>query len=265
MSESMVELFFHKTPPQVSKTDEQLAACKRASAEIGGALVHFLGTKKHYDDPILIQIAFQAYLTYRLRWIACAWIIGGDENHNRFIDAIYHSVHEKAEVQAIAGRWRALTRAHVPSTSLDDSQLAFQIATKIISGLGDILLTTGCTAPKADITSALTSKFAEKLASLVSLAMRVNKIVGEEVTSGDFDVLAVPPATAFDMSTMEDSYDDGRSAKAKGKNMSRVLCATDLGLRKKTRVGMTGDKQWETKILLKPKVALESVVEIMDE
>ncbi|KAN0081721.1 hypothetical protein V8E55_009345 [Tylopilus felleus] len=265
MAESMVELFFHETTPQVSKTDEQLAACKRASAAIGGVVVHFLGTKKHRDDPILIQIAFQAYLTYRLRWIACSWIIGGDENHNRFIDAIYQSVHEK-EAQAIAGRWRALTRAHVPSTPLDDSQLAFQIATKvIISGLADILLTTGCTAPKSDITSALTSKFAEKLSFLVSLAMRVNKIVGEDVTSGDFEVLAVPPATAFDVTAMEDSYDDGRSSKAKGNNIPKVLCATDLGLRKKTRMGMTGEKQWETKVLLKPKVALESVIEIMDE
>lgn len=97
MAESMVELFFHETTTRVSKTDEQLAACKRASGAIGGVIIHFLGTKKHKDDPILIQIAFQAYLTYHLRWITCAWIIGGDENHNRFIDSIYQSVHEKGE------------------------------------------------------------------------------------------------------------------------------------------------------------------------
>ncbi|KAH0828892.1 hypothetical protein J3R83DRAFT_2291 [Lanmaoa asiatica] len=264
MAETMVELFFHETTPQVSKTDEQLAACTRASTAIGGVIVHFLGTKKHRDDPILIQIAFQAYLTYHLRWIARAWIIGGDENHNQFIDAVYQSVHEK-EAQAISGRWRALTRAHVPSTPFDDSQIAFQIATKMISGLGDILLTAGCTTPKSDIASAFSSKFAEKLSFLVSLSMRVNKIVGEDVTSGDFEVMAVPPGTAFDVTTMEDSYDDGGSVKARGNNMPKVLCATDLGLRKKTRVGMTGEKQWETKVLLKPKVALESVIEIMDE
>ena len=119
MAESMVELFFHETTPQVSKTDEQLAACKRASAAIGGVVVHFLGTKKHGDDPILIQIAFQAYLTYRLRWIACAWIIGGDENHNEFIDAIYQSVHEK-------GEW-----------SLLKNKLPDEILTHMIRGTGD--------------------------------------------------------------------------------------------------------------------------------
>lgn len=135
----------------------------------------------------------------------------------------------------------------------------------MISGFGDILLTAGCTAPKSDISLALSSKFTEKLSFLVSLAMRVNKIVGEDVTSGDFEVLAIPPGTAFDVTTMEDSYDDGGSAKGREDNVSKVLCATDLGLRKKTRMGMTGEKQWETKVLLKPKVALESVIEIMDE
>lgn len=97
MAESMVEQFFIEVASQASKADEQLAACRRASAAIGDAIVHFLGTKKHKDDPILIQIAFQACLTYHLRWIACAWIIGGDEDHNRFINAIYQSVHEKGQ------------------------------------------------------------------------------------------------------------------------------------------------------------------------
>ena len=112
MAESMVELFLHETTTQVSKTDEQLAACKRASGAIGGVIVHFLGTKKHKDDPILIQIAFQAYLTYHLRWIACAWIIGGDEGHNRFIDAIYQSVHEKGE-QSLETGYRMETLMHI--------------------------------------------------------------------------------------------------------------------------------------------------------
>lgn len=103
MAESMVELFFLGATSLSSKAEQQ-AACKRASVAVGGAIVHFLGTKKHTDDPILIQIAFQAYLTYHLRWIACAWIIGGDENHNRFIDAIYQSVHEKGQYHLLEKR-----------------------------------------------------------------------------------------------------------------------------------------------------------------
>jgi len=94
--------------------------------------------------------------------------------------------------------------------------------------------------------------------------MRVNKIIGEDVTSGDLEILAVPPGTAFDPSSMEDVYNEGALTRSGG---TRVLCTTDLGLRKKVRVGTTGEreKQWAVIILLKPKVALESVVDIMDD
>ncbi|KAF9218709.1 hypothetical protein BS17DRAFT_719808 [Gyrodon lividus] len=266
MAESMVELFDPWMTMRESRTDEQAAGGTRASAKIGGVIAHFLGTKKHKDDPILIQIAFQAYLTYMLRWIACSWIIGGEEEHDLFIDTIYQSVRDK-EAQAISGRWRALTRAHVPHTQFDELQLTFKIATKMISDLSDILLTAGCTTSKSDIASGLSSKFREKISFLVSLAIRVNKIIGEDVTSGDLEVLVVPPGTAFDGTMMEDSYEDGSSQRARGGRVPKVLCATDLGLRKKTRVGMVGEKekQWEITVLLKPKVALESVVDIMDE
>ncbi|KAF9236020.1 hypothetical protein BU15DRAFT_50682 [Melanogaster broomeanus] len=266
MAESMVELFVPARTTQSSKTYEQVAGGNRASGIVGGAIIHFLGTKKHRDDPILVQIAFQAYMTYVLRWIASAWIIGGEEDHDMFIDTIYQSVREK-EAQAISGRWRAITRAHVPQTQFDELQLNSQIAAKTISGLSDILLAAGCTASKSDIVSAISSKFRDKISFLVSLAIRVNKIVGEDVTSGNLEVVAVRPETTFDATSMEDSYDDGSSPQARGGSMPTVLCATDLGLRKMTRVGMTGEKekQWDIKVLLKPKVALKSVVDIMDE
>ena len=77
--------------------------------------------------------------------------------------------------------------------------------------------------------------------------------------------MAVLPATTFDMMMMEDLYNDGELTKAGGNNTTKVLCATDLGLRKKTQVRITGEKQWKTKVFLKPKVTLKSVMDIMNE
>ncbi|KIK12863.1 hypothetical protein PISMIDRAFT_25627 [Pisolithus microcarpus 441] len=54
------------------KTEKQMAGANRVSGEIGRTIVHFLGTKKHRDAPILIQIAFQAYFAHVLQWITCA-------------------------------------------------------------------------------------------------------------------------------------------------------------------------------------------------
>ncbi|KAH7883466.1 hypothetical protein F5I97DRAFT_1815020 [Phlebopus sp. FC_14] len=266
MAESMVETF-DISGNSALKTEEQVAGGKRASVLIGGALVHFLGTKKHKEDPILIQIAFQAFFAYFLRYIASAWIIGGNEEANDFIQALYTKVRD-TEAQAIAGRWRALTRAHFPRPHLDELQLTAMIASKITTGLSDILLAAGCSASQAELAKALSDKFTEKISILVSLAIRVNKIIGEDVTSGNLEVLAVHPAAPFNAEAMEDSYDDGVSARsARSTDTAKVLCATDLGLRKRTRVAVTGEKekQWEMTLLLKPKVALESVVDIMDE
>ncbi|KAI5980574.1 hypothetical protein EDD15DRAFT_2393142 [Pisolithus albus] len=201
----------------LTKTEKQMAGANRVSGVIGRTLVHFLGTKKHRDDPILVQIAFQAYFAHVLQWIACAWSIGGDEAQNRLIDEIYEKVRD-TEAQAISGRWRALTRSNIPRKQ-----------------------PAGCNASQAELVTALSSKFSDKISFLVTLAVRVNKIVGEDVTSGDLEVLAT---------SMEDVYNEASSGTG-----ARVLCTTDLGLRKRVRLTT----------LLKPKVALESVVEIMDD
>ncbi|KAI5995306.1 hypothetical protein F5J12DRAFT_726162 [Pisolithus orientalis] len=238
-----------------------MAGANRVTGVIGGAIVHFLGTKKHRDDPILVQIAFQAYFAHVLQWITRAWNIGGDETQNRLIEEIYEKVRD-TEAQAISGRWRALTRANIPRRQCDELQLTSLLTTKILSGLADILLAAGCNASQAELVTALSSKFREKVLFLVTLAVRVNKIVGEDVTSGDLEVLTVPPASLFDPANMEDVYNEAASGTG-----ARVLCTTDLGLRKRVRISMTGEKekQWAVTTLLKPKVALETVVEIMDD
>lgn len=138
------------------------------------------------------------------------------------------------------------------------------LTSKILSGLADILLAAGCNASQADLVSTLSAKFNDKVSFLVIQAMRVNKIVGEDVTSGNLEILMVPPGTVFDPSSMEDVYNEDALTHSGAK---RVLCTTDLGLRKMVRLTTTGekDKQWSVTTLLKPKVALESVVDIMDD
>lgn len=259
IAESMIESYMPDNA--LMKTEEQMAGATRVTGVIGRTIVHFLGTKKHSDDPILVQIAFQAYFAHVLQWIARAWNIGGDETQNRLIDDIYEKVRD-TEAQAISGRWRALTRGNIPRRQRDELQLTSLLTTKILSGLVDILLAAGCNANQPELITTLSSKFSDKISFLVTLAVRVNKIVGEDVTSGDLEVLTVPPASLFDPSSMEDVYNEASSRAG-----ARVLCTTDLGLRKRVRVSTTGEKekQWAVTTLLKPKVALESVVEIMDD
>lgn len=169
------------------------------------------------------------------------------------------------EGQAISGNWRALTRAYTLPACISDPELAHTIDTTIIAGFSDILLAAGCTASKTDITSALWTKFADKIHHFVSLSGQVNKTIGVGVVSEDFEVLVVWPDTTFDERQMEDSYDSGE--RVQGGRQEVVLCATDLGLMQRMMVGAGGEEKRTPSelVVIKPKVALMSVLDIIDE
>ena len=169
------------------------------------------------------------------------------------------------EGQAISGNWRALTRAHTLPACISDPELAHTIDTTIISSFSDVLLAAGCTASKSDITSALWSKFGEKIHHFVSLAGQVNKITGVGVISEDFEVLVIWPDVGFDERTMEDSYDNGD--RGTEERQETVLCATELGLMQRMRVGAGAGQKGKPSelIVIKPKVALVSVIDIIDD
>ena len=135
-------------------------------------------------------------------------------------------------------------------------------------GLCDILLAAGCTASKPDITSALWSKFGEKVHHFVSLAGQVNKIVSAGIVSEDFELLVIWPDTVFDERAMEDAYDNGdRVQEVEGEREQLVLCATELGLLQRMMVGSSSGRKGRSSelIVIKPKVALVSVIDIIDE
>lgn len=74
MAESMTESFgFVKGGV---RSNEETTLFQQVGMSVGAALVHFLSIKNH-SDPILIQIAFQAYVSQYICWLSTAWIAGG--------------------------------------------------------------------------------------------------------------------------------------------------------------------------------------------
>lgn len=93
-------------------------------------------------------------------------------------------------------------------------------------------------------------------------------MIGVGVISEDFEVLVVWPDRVFDDKEMEDSYDSGDRVQGTEGREEAVLCATDLGLMQQMIEGGAGagekGKPSEL-IVIKPKVALMSVLDIIDE
>lgn len=162
------------------------------------------------------------------------------------------------EAQAISGRWRALTNAY--ASNREESQLIASAMPHLTAYFCNIMLAAGCSAAPDILRASVEKKLSDRIVLLFKLALQLNKIVMEEITSADLRTVTVPSETTYSVEQMEDAYVDGDPATGG----VRVLCTTDIGLMRITRMATSGEKQWDEKLLLKPKVALKTVVDSMD-
>ncbi|KAG8215926.1 hypothetical protein J3R82DRAFT_7900 [Butyriboletus roseoflavus] len=120
----------------------------------------------------------------------------------------------------------------------------------VMEGLSDIVVAAGCAPSSSAAMSKVSSQFGDKVSSITSIAGQFSKMIGE-VVSADFEVLAVGPSETFEASTMEKDGGDGKAGRTAAGG--KVLCTTDLGMRK--RVQLVSGKS-DTLTLIKSKVVL---------
>lgn len=252
MAESMVDTFSFESAGVVRNEN----AYEVVTGLFGQSLAHYLATKKHKDDPLLIQIAFQSCFIIFLEIVIRSLILPG-EDVNRVLGSTYDRI-RCGEAQAISGRWRALTNAY--ASKHEENQLIASALPHLTRYFSNIMLAAGCSVAPDILRASVEKKLSERIVLLFKLALQLNKIVMEEITSADLITVTVPFETTYSAEQMEDAYVDGDPATGG----VRVLCTTDLGLRRMTRMATSGEKQWDDKLLLKPKVALKTVVDSMD-
>ena len=101
------------------------------------------------------------------------------------------------------------------------------------------------------------SQFEDKVASIISIAGQLNKMIGE-VVSVDFEVLTVRPLETFEETTMEGDFDEGQGVPGGTVIGQKVLCSTQLGMRKRIQ-RESGHRDMLT--VVKAKVILESFLD----
>lgn len=251
MAESMVDTFSFESGGVVRNE-----AYEVVTGLFGQSLAHYLATKKHKDDPLLIQITFQSCFIKFLEIVICSLSLHG-EDVNRVLGSTYERI-RCGEAQAISGRWRALTNAY--ANNHEESQLIASFMPHLTGCFCNIMLAAGCSVAPDILHASVEKKLSDRVVLLFKLALQLNKIVMEEITSADLRTVTVPSETTYSAEQMEDAYVDGDPATGG----VRVLCTTDIGLMRITRMATSGEKQWDDKLLLKPKVALKTVVDSMD-
>ncbi|KZP28389.1 hypothetical protein FIBSPDRAFT_679257, partial [Athelia psychrophila] len=238
--------------PADTPADEDPKAAHRIKGHLGDQLMESLTSWPHTDDPTVLQMALQCYFVHMSRHITSDWTFDGS---SPVLAKLYEQV-RNSEDQAVAGRWRALSRSHLRLLSAGDKDALPHIRKFVCGGLADILIRAKCQLSPLGAVEALTSTFGDRIYAIIDAALNINRILGEEITSGDFEIVACQGGVAFDPTSMEDVAPDVPLHDER----NIVLCTTEMGLRRESWEVKDGQRVQEITLLLKPKVALESVL-----
>jgi len=238
------------------RTDEEAATMEEvymsAGEIVGARMLGLLRTSEHREDPTIVQVAFQAGMAAYANWIVTSWDFE-DPDDERGLSKIYGTIRQQEE-QAVSGRWRALTRTHVPRMAEQELAMYF------IDAFVNILLAAEVIEHPSELQAVIESRFAKRIAIVVKGAERLRRAIGEEVTSCDFEIVYVSHDSPFDPSQMDDTFASGFETGRDGPEP--VLCTTELGLARVVKVpGKAGE--WEETVLLRPKIALNSGIDEM--
>ncbi|KAJ2935087.1 hypothetical protein H1R20_g2031, partial [Candolleomyces eurysporus] len=232
-----------------------------------------MNNPKEESNPLLVQIAMQTALTNWCGKFGCRWTsyqrvdnesaseVEEDQpkesgnkpgilkqlEYDRFISELYDSIRGH-EDQAVAGRWRSLTKAHLPFSTTGWGHSLMLAIRSIMAVAG---WSTRSTEEMAQIEKRLTSIFTPLL--------ELRKATGEDVTSEDLEISFIKPGQTFDPAYMEDAYADSRSSSKNKKSSPEVVISTSgLGLVVKRL--KAGGVQRQLEILSMPKVVLEKTI-----
>jgi len=143
--------------------------------------------------------------------------------------------------------------------ALQEADLHGTMVAHISDTLVIILVAAGCTKSYEDTYREFTQKFGERISNIVKMASRLNKAMGEEVTSADLWPMNAASGDKFDKANMDNFESSAEDSQGKA-----VLCTTALGLQRSEKVVQGDSVEFKNTTLLKPKVAVESIADDLE-
>ncbi|KIJ67004.1 hypothetical protein HYDPIDRAFT_174280 [Hydnomerulius pinastri MD-312] len=261
---SAVELctFAKQRPSQAKVSQTQ----NEVSSRLGPTLTRMLAARDHSQDPMLVQLALQGCISFCISRALSSFCIGYQSKANITLTQIYTHMFQ-TEPQPTSSRWRALAHKHIHELHPELNDYATNEMTEtIFRWTLDVFLICGSTNPQPTASSreAFRSRFGAQVKRISKSACRLAQITREEIMSTSFEVVGADSGRMFDAQEMMDAFEDYGTSKG------AVLCTTELGLRCSTRKVATesvapSEEATDRRLLLRPKVVLESAVDMIDQ
>ncbi|KAF4567376.1 hypothetical protein EYR40_006375 [Pleurotus pulmonarius] len=248
---AMSEYFASPDIPRQDDGDEVDAEAVRQAVEvIGDDMVVWLRSGRNNRKSKFLRVAFQACMSAFSDWMASSWYFE-DPDSEQFLTKIYEKIRE-TESQAVAGQWRVLTRRHVQRLL----QNRPDIAEYFLDAFSNILMAIGFGSDQAQMQDVIRSEFGDRMGKIGSLALDLNKAIGEGIVSSEIEPIYVAPGVAFDPAVMDDDELFTNDLPDSPSESETILCTTRLGLLW-TGEG-SAESRWDEKILLRPRIVRRS-------
>ncbi|KAK1225006.1 hypothetical protein PQX77_012075 [Marasmius sp. AFHP31] len=235
-------------------------------ARLGPNLVNTLSGRDHSQDPILVQLALQGCISTCVARALSVFCMGYPTKADNVLTQIYSHIYA-AEPQPTSSKWRALSHRYIHSIYpyLDDYS-SNELAETMYRWSADILLISGGQNDKGSLTSrdGLRTRFGDQIRRITKTTCKLAQVTKEEIMSTCFEIVAIEHSDTFDPRRMADSFSEY------GASTGNIVTTTELGLQCRTRRGITYsesgsvDNGTETRVLLAPRVILESVLDFVD-
>ncbi|KZT22436.1 hypothetical protein NEOLEDRAFT_1119465 [Neolentinus lepideus HHB14362 ss-1] len=235
---------------------EALQAQEEVKAWLTPDFALALGTA---DDPSILCTAIQgvmcSYCDALIRSLPHHFSAGRAQNNNTY-RVLYRAIKE-CEPQAVAGRWRSLTREHLRRAGNSEEAEYESFLSEVFTAIQLLCAATGC----IEFSSSIGQTAQHNIGGIIQLALHLRNVMGEKITSCDFKTLLVDPGRPFESGWMEE--DGADTSENQGYlSDSRVICTTELGLLRSERIstedGQTKDNE---DVIMKPKVALQTLLQ----
>ena len=273
---------FTKQRPSQPKMHQTV---NEVTTRLGYSLTRMLATRDHSQDPMLVQLALQGCISFCISRALSSFCIGYQSKSNitlthiythmfqsgEFLMASLHSSrnlrHFHPEPQPTSSRWRALAHKHIHELHPELSNYAInEMTDTILRWTLDVFLISGCSNPQSTSASreAFRTRFQAQVKRISKSACNLAQIAREEIMSASFEVVGAESGRAYDSQEIVDVFEDYGTSKG------AVLCTTELGLRCSTHKATADttsapEESIERRLLLRPKVVLESAVDVIDQ
>jgi len=301
---SATEICTFLPAPSSSANPKMSQLIHDTNTRIGPNMTRILSNRDHSQDPLLVQLALQGCVSLCIARALNSFCIGFPSKSDAVLGQLYSHMHlTEPQPTSAKWRALTHQHIHAIYPTLTDYSIN-ELSDTILRWCGDIFLIANChsfspshttaspssspptsispptTTPPLTPSAQLRQLYLDQIRRISRAVMRLANVTREDIMSTSFEVAIADPSVAFQEGEMVDAFGDY------SETHGRILVTMELGLKCVTRVidtidepanGNSGQGQnekggsalaeegiLESRLLLQPKVVLESVLEVLD-